>query len=128
VTVLDTHVWLWWVDGDSRLSPHARDTIEATDELVVSAISVWELATLVRLRRLALLPDSRVWIRRALGRSNIVAAPVTPDVGLLAGSLPLPFPGDPADRIIYATAVSRDVPLISGDRRIVRHDPHRVIW
>jgi PIN domain nuclease of toxin-antitoxin system len=128
VSVLDTHAWLWWVDGDPRLSPHARATIDRSDEIVVSAISVWELATLERLGRLKLTPDSRLWIRRALGQSRVAEAPVTADLGLLAGSLPLPFPGDPADRIIYATAVSRDLPLVTADRRIARHDPRRVVW
>lgn len=47
---------------------------------------------------------------------------------MLAGALPVPFPGDPAGRIIYATAVARGAPLVTGDRRMARHDPARVIW
>lgn len=128
MTVLDTHAWIWWVDEDPRLSPQAHAAIERSDQIVVSAISVWELATLERLGRLKLMPDSRLWIRRALSRPGIASAPVTPEIGLLAGSLPAPFPGDPADRIIYATALSRDARLVTGDRSIVRHDPHRTIW
>jgi PIN domain nuclease of toxin-antitoxin system len=128
VSVLDTHAWLWWVDEDPRLSPHARATIDRSDEIVVSAISVWELATLERLGRLKLTPDSRLWIRRALVQSRVAEAPVTAELGQLAGSLPVPFPGDPADRIIYATAVSRDLPLVTADRRLARHDPRRVVW
>lgn len=128
MSVLDTHAWLWWVDEDPRLSDDARAAIEGSAELLVSAISVWELATLERLGRLRLIPDSRLWVRRALARSNLVSTPVTPEIGMLAGSLPVPFPGDPADRIIYATAVARDLRLVTGDRRIARHDPERVVW
>jgi PIN domain nuclease of toxin-antitoxin system len=128
VSVLDTHAWLWWVDEDPRLSDDARAAIEGSAELLVSAISVWELATLERLGRLRLIPDTRLWIRRALARSGLVPTPVTPEIGMLAGSLPVPFPGDPADRIIYATAVARDLRLVTGDRRIARHDPVRVVW
>jgi PIN domain nuclease of toxin-antitoxin system len=128
LTVLDTHAWLWWVDGDPRLSADAREAIERSDEILVSAISVWELATLERLGRLKLIPDTRVWTRRALSLDRVATAPVTPEVGMLAGSLPRPFPGDPADRVIYATALSHDAQLVTGDRRIVRHDPRRVVW
>lgn len=128
MTVLDTHAWLWWIDEDPRLSAHAHAAIASSDQLVVSAISAWELGTLERLGRLKLTPDSRIWVRRALAGSRIVPEPVTSDIGVLAGALPAPFPGDPADRIIYATAVARGAPLVTGDRRIARHDPARVIW
>jgi PIN domain nuclease of toxin-antitoxin system len=47
---------------------------------------------------------------------------------LTAGSLLSPFPGDPADRIIYATTVAKDARLVTADRRIARHDPIRVVW
>ena len=52
MTVLDTHAWVWWLDDDPRLSDGALAAIDASDELAVSAISVWELATLERLGRL----------------------------------------------------------------------------
>lgn len=128
MTVLDTHTWLWWVDDDSRLSRAARTAIESADELGLSVISVWELATLERLGRLGLLPDVRTWVRRALAFRGIAPQPVTPDVALAAGSLLAPFPGDPADRIIYATALARDARLVTADRRLARLDPERVVW
>jgi len=128
MTILDTHVWLWWIGDDPRLSPRAREAIEVADEIGISTISVWELATLERLGRIRLLPDIRTWVRRALAREGVSPFPVTPDIALAAGSLLSPFPGDPADRLVYATAVVTDARLVSGDRRIVRHDPNRVVW
>jgi PIN domain nuclease of toxin-antitoxin system len=128
VTVLDTHAWVWWLDGDPRLSGNARDVIESSDELAVSAISVWELATLERLGRLTLTPDVRTWVRRALVHPGVEERPVTPDVALAAGSILPPFPGDPADRIIYATALATGALLVTADRRMARHDPERVVW
>lgn len=128
MTVLDTHTWVWWVDGDPRLSRAARVAIESDPEVVVSAISVWELATLERLGRLTLLPDIRTWVRRALAYRSITAQALTPEVALAAGSLLPPFPGDPADRIIYATALTREARLVSADRRLARLDPNRVVW
>jgi PIN domain nuclease of toxin-antitoxin system len=128
VTVLDTHVWMWWAGEDHRLSENARATIDASDEITVSAISVWEVATLERLGRLRLLPDVRLWVRRALALPRVSPRPVTPEVALAAGMLPPPFPGDPADRVIYATALTEGARLVTADRRIARHDPERVVW
>lgn len=128
MTVLDTHTWLWWVDGDPRLSPAAREAIESDREIVVSTISVWEVTTLERLGRLTLLPDTRTWVRRALAHGDAVAQEVTRDIALAAGSLLSPFPGDPADRIIYATALAHGARLVSADRRLARLDPDRVVW
>jgi PIN domain nuclease of toxin-antitoxin system len=128
VIVLDTHAWLWWVGGDPRLSPAARRAVEADGETGVSTISVWEVATLERLGRIALLPDLRTWVRRALAHRHIAALPVTPDVALAAGSLLAPFPGDPADRIVYATALTTGSRLVTADRRFARLDPDRIVW
>ena len=128
MTFLDTHTWVWWVDGDPRLSEAALAAIESGDDVAVSAISVWELATLERLGRLRLLPDIRTWVRRALAHGGVRLHDVTSEVALVAGSLLSPFPGDPADRIIYATVLTHDGRLVSADRRLARHDPGRVLW
>jgi PIN domain nuclease of toxin-antitoxin system len=128
VTVLDTHAWIWWTDGDPRLSDVAAAEIDSSEELVVSAISAWEVATLERLGRLKLAPDTRVWVRRALAQPRVASVPVSANVALTAGSLLPPFPGDPADRIIFATAMEQGARLVTADRRLARHDPERVVW
>jgi PIN domain nuclease of toxin-antitoxin system len=128
VNVLDTHAWVWWTDGDPRLSDAAAQAIERDGEVGVSTISVWELATLERLGRIRLLPDLRTWVRRALAPAGVVELTLTSDVASVAGMLPPPFPGDPADRIIYATALANGASLVTADRRLARHDPARVVW
>lgn len=128
MTVLDTHTWVWWLDGDPRLSRAAQAAIETSDELAVSSISIWELATLERLGRLTVLPDIRTWVRRALAHPGVSPCPVTAEIALTAGSLLAPFPGDPADRIIYSTALANNARLVTADRRLARLDPARVVW
>ena len=128
MTVLDTHTWVWWVDGDTRLSRAARAAIDGSEQIGDSPISAWELATLERLGRLAVRPDLRIWIRRALAYPNVTTCEITADIAAIAGSLLPPFPGDPADRIIYSTALAANAKLISADRRLARHDPARVVW
>lgn len=126
--VLDTHVWLWWITGDPRLSTTSRHAIEAESELAVATMSVWEVATLQRQRRLELVPDLKTWIARALGGSRIEPLALTPEIAATAGTLPDEFPGDPADRIVYATAVTTGAHLVTKDRRLRAHDPARTIW
>ncbi len=83
---------------------------------------------LERRRRLRLLPDRRTWIARALGGSGVTAIALTPEIASSAGSLPDTFPGDPADRIVYATAHETRSQIVTKDRRISAYDPARIIW
>ncbi len=67
-------------------------------------------------------------MRTALDIDGVEALPITADVAIEAGRLPENFPGDPLDRLIYATAVSENALLVTRDERITAHDPTRVIW
>ena len=128
--VLDTHSLVWLVEGDPRLGRNARELAQAAlqaDGLTVSAICFWEIAMLVRSGRLALAISTADWHRRTL-ELGILEAPVTGQIGILAGEL-AGLPGDPADRIITATAMVRNGTLLTADRRILgwegtlnRHD------
>ena len=118
--VLDTHSLVWLVGGDSRLGRNARESAQAAlqeDELTVSAICFWEIAMLVRSGRLALAVPTAEWYRRTL-ELGILEAPVTGQIGILAGEL-AGLSGDPADRIIAATAMLRNATLITADQRIL---------
>jgi PIN domain nuclease of toxin-antitoxin system len=128
VIVMDTHVWLWWIAGDARLSSAARRVIEADPEAAVATISVWETATLERQGRLRLVPDLRTWLARSLGGSGVMPLGLTTEIAAEAGSLPASFPGDPADRIVYATAVAAGARLVTKDRRLRTYDPARTAW
>lgn len=125
---IDTHVWLWKLAAPDRLSPLARTAIETADRLMLSVASCLEVVTLVRRGRLALDRDVETWIRQGASAREIEIAPVSIDVAIRAGALPDPFSGDPADRLIYATAVTHALPLVTRDRRIRAFDPARTIW
>jgi PIN domain nuclease of toxin-antitoxin system len=129
--VLDTHVLIWWAAGDPQLSRAARDAIEAEaqdGEILVSAISAWEVAMLAKAGRLALTMEAEVWLDTIAQVRAIRFVPV--DVGISIQSVQLPgeFHKDPADRIIVATARRHSAPLISADMKI-RGYPHvQTIW
>ena len=118
--VLDTHSLVWLVEGDPSLGQEARRSAQASlqaDRLSVSAISFWEIAMLVRSGRLGLAMAVAEWHRRTLDL-GIIEAPVTGQIGILAGELD-GLPGDPVDRIITATALLQGHTLLTADQRIL---------
>jgi PIN domain nuclease of toxin-antitoxin system len=129
MVVLDTHAWLWWVDAPERLSAPARRAIDEAESVGIAAISCWELAMLVVRRRIELAHDVRMWIRRALAQPGVAALEFGPAVAVDAALLAREdFHGDPADRLLYATARSRGAPLVTRDRRLREFDPRGTIW
>jgi PIN domain nuclease of toxin-antitoxin system len=72
--------------------------------------------------------DIKSWVSRALAVDRVEGLAVEPDVAVAAGRLDRGFPGDPADRIIYATARSLNVPLVTKDRRLRRYDAKSTLW
>ena len=128
--LLDTNALIWAMDGDQRLGLASRDMADQAlrdNLLFVSPISFWEVALLTRRGRLTLAYSSGEWRRITLGL-GIVEIPLTGEIGILAAELE-GLPGDPADRIITATALLRGQTLLTSDRRILdwqglvaRHD------
>jgi PIN domain nuclease of toxin-antitoxin system len=129
VIVLDTHVWLWWLAEPSRLSRAARQAIDEAETIGVSAVSAWEVATLVRRGRISLDRDAGAWVRQALAHARVIPQPLIPEVAVAAGLLDGDgFPGDPADRFIYATARAQRAPLVTRDERIRGFDARNTVW
>ena len=126
--VLDTHAFLWWRDEDPRLSAAALSTIESSDRIGVPTACCLEIATLDRRGRITLAGGATRWIRAALADPRVEEIPLTSEIAIAAGELPESFPGDPVDRIIYATSRSTGSSLVTRDRRISNHDPRRAIW
>ena len=130
--LLDTHVVVWWQAGGDRLSRDARQSIAAAAGLLVSPLSWWEVATLERLGRLDLDRAATIWVRDLLEDPRIATAPLSPEAAVWAGTLGTDFPGDPIDRLIYATARDLRVPLISKDERLHGYAQDRgevdVLW
>lgn len=122
--LLDTHALVWLVEASAELSPRARKSIDAAaraDGLAVSAITFWEVAMLRERGRLALTTAPAEWRRRVLALPGVVEAPVTGDIGVEAVDLPGELHGDPADRLLVATARIHGWRLATHDRRLLAY-------
>lgn len=120
--ILDTHVLVWTVEDDPRLGQTARRKIdeESTEgQILLPAISLWEIAMLVARDRLALGQDIRSWVDRVLELQGIELAALLPQISLDAVALPGNFHADPADRMIVATARFHGATLLTADRQIL---------
>ena len=127
--VLDTHAWVWWAaEVPRRLSAKARREIADAPSIGVSAISAWEVATLVAKGRLELDRDVLVWIRQALALPRVTLVPITPEIAVRSTRLGPTFPGDPADRILAATARELGAALVTRDAALRRAPGIRTVW
>ncbi|MBC6480088.1 MAG: type II toxin-antitoxin system VapC family toxin [Hormoscilla sp. GM7CHS1pb] len=120
--VLDTHIWIWWVDENPQLSPQNRKIIQAhqTSGLGISIISCWEIAKLVEKNKLNLQCSVEEWLELALNYSNVqlleLSIPIIIQSTRLSG-----FHADPADQIIVATAKVYSSLLLTQDRKILNY-------
>jgi len=131
VIVLDTHALVWWANDDAELSPAARNAIEGEldgGQIVVSAISAWEIAMLVERGKLVLAMDVDSWLDTVRQIESIRFVPVDIEIGLKSVSLPGEFHKDPADRMIVATARKMAAPLVTRDEKIRAYPHVKTIW
>ncbi len=128
IVILDTHVVHWWSAEPERLSKAARQAVTGADELAVADISWFELAWLATHARILLTIPVSTWLQRLAAQVRTLV--ITPAVAAAAVSLPASFPGDPADRLIYATAVEQGAQLVTKDRRLRSHRGPRsvTVW
>jgi PIN domain nuclease of toxin-antitoxin system len=129
--VLDTHALLWWVKG-SGLSSRAKATIDQKQrdggEIIISAMTAWEVMLLVKKKRVALATDVSGWFNTIARLKGVRFVPMDRRIAMASADLPGDFHRDPADRIIVATARAMSAPLVTKDRAIQRYEHVHTIW
>ena len=116
--LLDTHIWLWYLLGDERLSNNLQTIIaEETTELWLSPISIWETLILAEKGRISLQPNAVAWIDLALQTLEVIEAPLIHQIAILSRQIELPHQ-DPSDRFIAATAVYYNLILATVDSNL----------
>lgn len=122
--LLDTHALVWLMVGDGRLSPAVAEVVQqaaATNQVYVSAITPWEIAMLVARNRLTFASDIRTWLDQALSQPGITLASLIPAIAVDSVRLPGTIHGDPADRIIVATARNLRATLVTADAKLLTY-------
>ena len=121
--LLDTHVWVWMLEGDlRRIGPRTRASLSEAafgGRLRVSPNSAWEIGVLVRKERIGFSVPCAQWVQRAVNAPGISLAPLTPAVAVDSSILPGEFHGDPADRMLIATARTNQATLLTMDAAIL---------
>jgi PIN domain nuclease of toxin-antitoxin system len=127
--LLDTHFWIWLQKGEtSMFTRPIRTAVEesaARGRLYLSIISVWEVALLESKSRIRLSLPCGEWVQQALAIPGLIVAPLTPEIAIESCNLPPPFHGDPADRIIVATARKMSARLLTRDEKIIEYGRKR---
>lgn len=122
LVLLDTHAWVWLLNGNPKLNPKAVKAIERSiseGAVLLSAISPWEVAMLVSKGRLTLDRDVGEWVSTAVSIPGIRLEPISPEIAVASTRLPGNIHPDPADRLIAATARHFGVLLITDDQLLL---------
>jgi PIN domain nuclease of toxin-antitoxin system len=123
--LLDTHCWVWMQFGmNHRFSGSSLASLRRASEesrLLFSVISVWEVALLESKGRLELWMDCAAWVQEALATPGLTLAPLTPEIAIQSTRLPGNLHGDPADRLIVATARAHGATLLTKDSKLLTY-------
>ena len=124
--LLDAHVFLWGIAGDTRMSQHARDIFVGPSNLLISVASIWEILIKVQVGKLNLPQPAGPYIISKLAENRIETLPINLDHLLVLERLPMHH-RDPFDRILIAQSMEEGWPIVTADRDFKKY-PIRVIW
>ncbi|GAB6044355.1 type II toxin-antitoxin system VapC family toxin [Endothiovibrio diazotrophicus] len=128
--ICDTHVLLFDALTPERLSPTARRLLEegeARRDLACSGITLWEIAMLIAKGRVQIATDSETFLQAVVAARGVEVLPITVEVAARAQSSEIPH-GDPADRLIAATALAHGATLVTRDEKLRSVEGLRAIW
>ena len=129
VILLDTCVIIWDALNSSKLSADAKNAIERNEqELIICDISIWEISMLVKKKRLVVVDSAAGFINLLLQSRNYLVQEITPEIAELSVNFGAEINNDPADRLIAATSVLGNAPIVTADRNLRAASMLETIW
>ena len=125
MVLLDTHAWIWSIEGDTRRVGRkaqallVRAAMQA--RIRVSPVSIFEIVALHTSGRLRLSRPAEGWIRDSVSAAGVRLAEVTPAIAIDAGAIPRTALADPLDRLLVATARQLDATFLTADQQILEY-------
>lgn len=126
--LLDTHAWVWFAGESDRLSRKAAARIRNASRIGVCTISIWEVAMLYERGQVKFDRDLEQWLTQASSLPDLELCAISPAIGRHIYELGQDFHGDPADRIVAATALALGAELVTKDERMHAFKPLRCVW
>jgi PIN domain nuclease of toxin-antitoxin system len=125
VLLLDTHAWIWSIEGDTRRVGRKAQALlslaEGQERIRVSPVSIFEIVALHTSGRLRLSGPAEGWIRESLSAGGVRLAEMTPSIAIDAGAIPRSALADPLDRLLVATARQLDATFLTADQQILQY-------
>jgi len=128
---VDTHIIIWYALKPELLSEKAKNELERanqTDGIIFCDISLWEIAMLIKKKRIEIDVPYLEFIDLVKASNNYIFQEVTPEIAELSANLQLEINSDPADRLISATSLISNTPLITADKNMRKSKELRTIW
>ncbi len=128
---IDTHIIVWDALKPEALSPKAKKVIDQANEkdgIIISKISLWEIAMLMKKKRLEIEVPYIEFIDLVISSNNYILKGITPDIANISVNLPDSINHDPADRIICATSMAYKAPLVTADKNLLKSKSIKTIW
>lgn len=127
--LLDTCVIIWDALNSSKLSADAKNAIERNEqELIICDISIWEISMLVKKKRLVVVDSASGFINLLLQSRNYLVQEITPEIAELSVNFGSEINNDPADRLIAATSVLGNAPIVTADKNLRAASMLETIW
>ena len=126
---LDTCTIIWDALDTKRLSPEAKNAIDRNErELIICDISIWEIAMLIKTKRLVVDATASGFINLLLQSRNYLVQEITPEIAELSVNFGSDINNDPADRLIAATSVLRNAPIVTADQNLRDATTVKTVW